>query len=355
MSAFIDEHRERFGVEPICETLGVSASAYYQRATGERSARAVEDERLLGVIEALHVVNYCAYGSRRMWKALLREGEQVGRSRVERLMRQNAIQGAKRRGKPWRTTKADPAALRSPDRVQRDFTASRPDEKWFADFTYLRCWEGLVFFSFVIDAYSRMIVGWQFAGHMRTDLVLDALRMALRRRAPGADVSLVAHSDAGSQAIHVVRLHPAPGRPRCTRFDRDGRGRLRQRSRRELRRHLQDRAHHGPHLGQQKPAQARHRGVRRLVQQHPPARIPQRPATPRDRGTIRCEKPGNHTHAMNIGNLQKRSPWNPGRLTSRPSRAHRFASGSRLAVGPSWSMRGREPCASPCPMAAGTA
>jgi putative transposase len=84
--------------------------------------------------------------------------------------------------------------------VQRDFTAPRPDEKWFADFTYLRCWEGLVFFSFVIDAYSRMIVGWQFASHMRTDLVLDALRMALHRRAPGADVSLVAHSDAGSQA-----------------------------------------------------------------------------------------------------------------------------------------------------------
>jgi putative transposase len=199
VSAFIDEHRERFGVESICETLGVSASAYYRRATGERSARAVEDERLRGVIEELHAANYCAYGSRRMWKALLREGEQVGRSRVERLMRQNAIQGAKRRGKPWRTTKADPAALRSPDLVQRDFTASRPDEKWFADFTYLRCWEGLVFFSFVIDAYSRMIVGWQFASHMRTDLVLDALRMALHQRATGADISLVAHSDAGSQ------------------------------------------------------------------------------------------------------------------------------------------------------------
>ncbi len=111
MSAFIDGHRERFGVEPICGTLGVSASAYYQRATGERSARAVEDERLLGVIEGLHATNYCAYGSRRMWKALLREGEQVGRSRVERLMRQNGIQGAKRRGKPWRTTKADPVAF----------------------------------------------------------------------------------------------------------------------------------------------------------------------------------------------------------------------------------------------------
>jgi putative transposase len=199
VSVFIDEHRERFGVEPICETLGVSASAYYQRATGQRSARQVDDERLLALIGELHAANYYAYGSRRMWKALRREGEQVGRSRVERLMRQNGIQGAKRRGKPWRTTKADPAALRSLDLVQRDFTASGPDQKWFADFTYLRCWEGLVFFSFVIDAYSRMIVGWQFTNHMRTDLVLDALRMALHQRTPGADVSLVAHSDAGSQ------------------------------------------------------------------------------------------------------------------------------------------------------------
>jgi transposase InsO family protein len=193
VSAFIEEHRERFGVEPICETLGVSASAYYQRATGQRSARAVEDERLLGVIERLHMANYCAYGSRRMWKAPGREGEQVGRSRVERLMRQNAIQGAKRRGKPWRTTKSDPAALRSPDLVKRDFTACRPDEKWFADFTYLRCWEGLVFFSFVIDAYSRRIVGWAMTEHMRTELVADALGMAVHRRRP--EPGLVHHSD----------------------------------------------------------------------------------------------------------------------------------------------------------------
>ena len=203
MSAFIEEHRERFGVEPICATLGVSASAYYERATGRRSARTVEDERLLAVIRDLHERNYCAYGSRRMWKALLRAGEQVGRGHVERLMRENGLQGAKRRGKPWRTTRADPSARRSPDLVQRDFTASRPDETWFADFTYLRCWEGLVFFSFVIDAYSRRIVGWQFASHMRTTLVLDALRMALHQRQPGADVALVHHSDAGSQYTSI--------------------------------------------------------------------------------------------------------------------------------------------------------
>jgi putative transposase len=203
VSAFIEEHRERFGVEPICETLGVSASAYYERASGQRSARAIEDERLLAVISELHERNYLAYGSRRMWNALLRSGEQVGRSRVERLMRQNGLQGAKRRGKPWRTTRPDPSAQRSPDLVQRDFQASRPDELWFADFTYLRCWEGLVFFSFVIDAYSRKIVGWQFASHMRTTLVLDALRMALHQRAPGADVALVHHSDAGSQYTSI--------------------------------------------------------------------------------------------------------------------------------------------------------
>ena len=132
MSAFIEEHRERFGVEPICETLGVSASAYYERASGRLSSRAIEDERLLGVITELHAANYYAYGSRRMWKALLRSGERVGRSRVERLMRQNGLQGAKRRGKPWRTTKSDPRAHRPPDLVNRDFQASRPDEKWLS-------------------------------------------------------------------------------------------------------------------------------------------------------------------------------------------------------------------------------
>ena len=200
MSAFIDERREDFGVEPICRTLGVSASAYYQRASGDRSARAVEDERLLGRIRQLHAANYEAYGYRRTWKALLREGERVPRCRVQRLMRGHGIQGAKRRGKPWRTTKPDPQAHRRPDLVQRDFTASRPDELWVADLSYLRCWEGLVFFGFALDAYSRKVVGWQLATHMRTTLVLDALKMALGNRRPGADVALVHRSDRGSQA-----------------------------------------------------------------------------------------------------------------------------------------------------------
>ncbi len=199
MSAFIDEHRERFGVELVCQTIDVSASAYYQRAGGERSARAVEDERLLKVIREVHEANYCAYGYRRMWKALRRGGEDVGRGRVQRLMREHDIQGAKRRGRPWRTTTPDRVAYPTPDLVQRDFSAAGPDRLWVCDFTYLRCWEGVVFLAFVLDVYSRRIVGWQFAGHMRTDLVLDALRMALAQRRPGADVALVHHSDQGSQ------------------------------------------------------------------------------------------------------------------------------------------------------------
>ena len=171
MSAYVDQHRDRFGVEPVCRTLDVSASAYYQRATGERSDREVEDERLLGVIRETHKRNYFAYGYRRMWKALVRAGELVPRCRVQRLMAEHGIQGAKRRGKPWRTTRTDPRALRSPDRVERDFTAQRPNALWVCDFTYLRCWEGVLYFSFVIDVYSRMVVGWQFASHMRIDLV----------------------------------------------------------------------------------------------------------------------------------------------------------------------------------------
>jgi putative transposase len=203
VTAYIDEHRGRFGVEPICRTLGVSASAYYNRAKGERSARALEDERLVGRIREVQAKNYEAYGYRRTWKQLLREGERVPRCRVQRLMRAHGIEGAKRRGKPWRTTRPDPHAQRRPDLVQRDFSARAPNELWVADLSYLRCWEGLVFFAFVIDAFSRKVVGWQLAAHMRTTLVLDALRMALFQRGPGADVALVHHSDRGSQYTSI--------------------------------------------------------------------------------------------------------------------------------------------------------
>jgi putative transposase len=199
VTRFIDQHRERFGVEPICRTLAVSASTYYQRANGERSQRAVEDERLTRRIHEVHQANYEAYGYRRVWRALTRAGESTGRDRVARLMRQEGVRGAKRRGKPWRTTKPAVRAHGRPDLVNRAFHAEHPNQLWVADISYLRYWEGVLFFAFVIDAFSRMIVGWQLATHMRTTLVLDALKMALGLRDPGAEVQLVHHSDRGSQ------------------------------------------------------------------------------------------------------------------------------------------------------------
>jgi putative transposase len=200
VTAYIDTHRGRFGVEPICRVLGVSASAFYEQKTGRRSPRAIEDERLLAVVRELHLANYEAYGSRRMWKALRRAGHQIGRDRVARLMRCAGLQGAKRRTKRWRTTTPD-TTRPLPDLVERRFSAAGPDQLWVADFTYLRSWQGTVYLSFVLDVWSRRVVGWQFAPHMRTDLVLDALRMALATRRAGADVELVHHSDRGSQYL----------------------------------------------------------------------------------------------------------------------------------------------------------
>jgi hypothetical protein len=184
VSRFIDQNRGRFGVELICGTLEVSASAYYQRKSGERSARRIEDERLTVRIAEIHRANYECYGQRRMHAALHRAGESAGRDRVARLMRQAGLRGAKRRGKPWRTTIADPGAQRPADLVRRDFTASAPDRLYVCDFTYLRCWEGREYFSFVIDVFSRRVVGWQLAGQMRTTLVLDAFTDGPRDPSP---------------------------------------------------------------------------------------------------------------------------------------------------------------------------
>ena len=211
MSAFIDKARARYGVEPIRRTLGVSASAYYQRATGERCARAAEDERLMARIREVHEHNFECYGYPRVWRELRRQGERVGRDHVARLMRQEGIRGAKRRGRPWQTTIADPAAHKRPDLVCRNFTAAAPDRLWVGDLTYLRTWEGRMYFAFIIDVFSRMIVGWQVATHMRTDLVLDAVRMALGTRQPGADLALVCHTDQG-RAIYGRGLHPGTRR-----------------------------------------------------------------------------------------------------------------------------------------------
>lgn len=195
---FVDLHRN-LGVEPVCQALGVSASAYYRRASGERSRRELEDERLLSRIREIHRDNYECYGYLRVWHELRRQGEDVGRDRVARLMRQDGLRGAKRRGRPPQTTSSDPQAQRGADLVERRFAAPAPNELWVADLTQLRCWEITLYLAFIIDVFSRMIVGWQLQAHMRHTMVLDALRMAIGMRGPGACVGLVHHSDHGSQ------------------------------------------------------------------------------------------------------------------------------------------------------------
>jgi putative transposase len=222
VSAFIEMHRERFGVEPICRVLDVSASAYYQRASGARSDRSVADERLTERICAVHEASYDCYGYRRVHAQLVREGETAGRDQVARLMRQAGVVGAKRPGKPWRTTIADPEAQRASDLVCRDFTAPAPDRLWVGDFTYLRTWEGRSFFAFVIDVYSRMIVGWQIARHMRTSpgarCAADGARRPSARRGLPAGVAY-----RPGLAVHQRGLHPATRRRQGARIGRVGR------------------------------------------------------------------------------------------------------------------------------------
>jgi len=203
---FIDEHREVFGVEPICRVLSehglsIAPSTYYAAKTRQPSPRAVRDAELDAHITRIHAANYGVYGVRKVWRQLVREGHQVARCTVERRMRALGLEGV-RRGKKVRTTTADPCHQRAADLVKRQFTAARPNTVWVADFTYVAAWCGIVYVAFVVDVYSRAIVGWSASLNKRTPLVLDALDMALWRRdragrptGPG----LVHHSDAGSQ------------------------------------------------------------------------------------------------------------------------------------------------------------
>jgi putative transposase len=203
---FIREHKSRFGVEPICRVLSqhgfqIAPSTYYDASARVPSARARRDELLKPAITRVHADNYGVYGARKVWLALNREGTQVARCTVARLMRELGLRGA-RRGKRVRTTVADPAAARPADLVRRQFSPAAPDRLWVADYTYVPTWAGMVYVAFVIDAYSRRILGWRAATSMKTVLVLDALEQALwtRRRDGASDLAgLVHHTDAGSQ------------------------------------------------------------------------------------------------------------------------------------------------------------
>ena len=215
---FIDANRREFGVEPICRVLQMAPSTYYgaKRRESAPSARAVRDAVLMPVLLALWVANRKVYGAHKLWKAARRAGHDIGRDQVGRLMRQLGIEGVSRLRKKVFTTRADPDALRAPDLVNRKFTASTPNQLWVTDLTYVPTRSGMAYVCFIVDAFSRMIVGWRVAAHMRTDMVLDALEMARQQRGGRRLVGLVAHSDAGSQFTSVrftERLDEIGARP----------------------------------------------------------------------------------------------------------------------------------------------
>ena len=198
MTRSIETRRGVFGVEPICGVLGAAPSSFYARRDRKPSVRAVRDGELLREIDAAREGYRIVYGARKTWKELRRRGiTDAGRGRVERLMRQAGLQGVRRGRKIRTTTPAEAAAGRARDLVGRDFTADAPNRLWVGDLTYTRTRQDFRYLAFILDAYSRRIVGWQLATQLRAELVLDALEMAggLRRPASG----LVAHTDRGSQ------------------------------------------------------------------------------------------------------------------------------------------------------------
>ena len=215
---FIDEHRDDLGVESICIALQIAPSTYYaaKRRECEPSARARRDAAMMQVLMVLWVANRKVYGAHKLWKAARRAGHDVGRDQVARLMRSMEIQGVSRQRRKVFTTKSDPGALRAPDLVDRNFTADRPDALWVTDITYVHTRSGMAYVCFIVDAFSRRIVGWRVASNMKTDMVLDALEMARRSRGSRRLIGLVAHSDAGSQFTSVrftERLDEIGARP----------------------------------------------------------------------------------------------------------------------------------------------
>lgn len=198
----INHLRDDFGVEPVCRELDLSVSAYNARRRRPMSTRRRRDEHLIEHIRRIHAASGETYGARRIYRQLRREGIAAARCTVERLMRADGLEGVIR-GQRRRTTIPEPSAPRPPDLVNRHFTAHRPNQLWVADLTYIRTWSGWVYVAFVLDVYSRMIVGWQLATHMRTDLPLDALEMALWRRGIKKGSGLIHHSDRGSQYVSI--------------------------------------------------------------------------------------------------------------------------------------------------------
>ena len=203
MVAFVDDHREEFGVEPICRVLQIAPSTYYDVKARSPSARARRDQQLMPEIRRVFDDNYRVYGHRKVWAQLNREGIVVARCTVQRLMRQMGLHGAVR-GRAWKiTTVASEQAARPADLVERQFTVEAPNRLWVSDLTYVATWHGFVYVAFVIDAYARRIVGWRVSSSLRTDLALDALEQALHARHPESVQGLVHHSDRGVQYVAI--------------------------------------------------------------------------------------------------------------------------------------------------------
>lgn len=199
--SFIDENRDAFGVEPICDVLQWPVSTYYDARSREPSAREQRDQELMPRLRELWEKNRKVYGAHKLWKAARRAGIDIGRDQTARLMRLMGIRGVSRR-RSVNTTRSDATAVRHPDLVDRDFTADAPNQLWVTDLTFVATWQGVAYVSFIIDAFSRMIVGWRVASHMRTQMVLDALEMARWKRGCRLQ-GLIAHSDAGSQFTSI--------------------------------------------------------------------------------------------------------------------------------------------------------
>ena len=202
MVAFIDEHRDEYGVEPICDVLLIAPSTFYEHRTraedpDRRPAREKRDEELRPLIQRVWNDNHAVYGADKVWHQLGRENVYVARCTVERLMRDMGLSGATRDRAFRVTTRADENAFRPPDLVHREFAATRPNQLWVADITYVATWAGFAYVAFVVDVFSRRIVGWRVSSSLRSDLALDALEQALHTR-PDA-VGAIVHSDRGTQ------------------------------------------------------------------------------------------------------------------------------------------------------------
>jgi putative transposase len=201
VTRFIDTHRDRFGVEPICKALKIAPSSYYAHKARPPSARELRDARLKVEVRRVWDDNYQVYGAEKIWRQLAREGIGVGRDQVARLMRALGIRGVVRGGK--RPTTIPDQTDQRPDLVKRDFTAREPNRLWVADLTYVATWAGFCYTAFIIDAYSRAIVGWRVATTLRAELALDALEMAIWARQHAGLDELVHHSDRGVQYLSV--------------------------------------------------------------------------------------------------------------------------------------------------------